>query len=75
MPLKTVDVAKREGRVCYVTYEGDVRYATIECAIEKVAYRLRWDRDPVQPGDWVAFQGKSRREIVSRKDEEEKHVH
>lgn len=72
MPLKTVDVARREGRVCYVTDEGSGRYVTVECPVERVAYRFRWDGGHVQSGDWVSFQGKARREIVSRKDEEER---
>jgi len=72
MPLKTVDVAKREGRVCYVTEEGKDTYVTIECPIERVAYRIRWDGWRTQPGDWVAFRGKAKREIVSKKGEEER---
>lgn len=55
-----------------MTDEGNNRYVTVECPIERVAYRLRWDGDPIQPGDWVSFRGKARREIISKKNEEEK---
>lgn len=72
MPLKTVDVVGKEGRVCYVTDKGHNRYVTVECPVEMVAYRLHWDGVPVQPGDWVTFQGKARMEVISSDVEEEK---
>lgn len=72
MPLKTLDVGQREGRVCYVTDEGGSTYVTVECPSEKVAYRFPWDRGIVLAGDWVSFRGQARREIVSRKAEPER---
>lgn len=65
MPLKTIDVPRMQGRVCYVTDEKGVPHATVECAVERQAYRVPWTSGRVDVGDWVSFEGQARVELVA----------
>lgn len=64
--MKTIMVPPRQGRVCYVTEEKGVPHATVECSVEREAYRIPWTAGPVLVGDWVSFEGEARVEIVGR---------
>ena len=65
--LTTFDVSPHEGRVCYVTDNGEKRSVTVECPNEKVALWFETE-DKLKTGDWVRISGQARIDPSERAD-------